>query len=281
MVSRGSSRLSALTFVGFALVTTEVRADDASCIESHVEAQRLRRARKVRAARDALVECANPACPSIIVGECTEMLTEIDKAVPTIVLEARDPTGRDLGDVRVTIGGVVIAKRLGGRSLEIDPGEHTFRFEAPGAAPVDRTVIIREGDKNRRIAVVLGEPKSAPVPVEPAGGERRISPAFWVSGSIGVAGLALFGGLGVAGLVKRGELDDLGCQPNCPTADVDETRGLFLGADISLAIGVAGLALAPIFYFTSPVDTEPRTKDTVSSLRLGIAGSTITVGGAF
>src|SRR5580700_9118420 len=37
----------------------------------------------------------------------------------------------------------------------IDPGEHTFRYEAPGAAPVEQHAVIRVGEKNRMLTAIV------------------------------------------------------------------------------------------------------------------------------
>ncbi len=268
----------ALTLSTFVCAPRYVRADDASCIASHVEAQRLLKAGKVRAGRDALVTCANPSCPAMLVGECTTMLGEVDKSLPTVVLEAQDSNGRDLGDVRVSIGEQVLATRLDGKAIELDPGEHTFRFETAGFTALEQTVIVREGDKNRRIGVVFSA-TAVSKPAVDTDGDRDISPAFWASGAVGVAGLVLFGALGITGIQKRSDLDDQGCSPNCSTDDVDEVRGLFIGADVSLAIGIAGLALTPVFYFTSP--KKAADKPASVTLHFGFQGTVAKLGGTF
>lgn len=278
MLSANAKAVLLLTLGGLLCTAGSVRADDASCIAAHVEAQRLRKAGKVRAARDSLVSCANPNCPSMLVGECTSMLAEVDQSLPTVVFEARDADGRDLGNVRVSEAGQEVAARLDGKAIELDPGEHSFRFEGEGFAARELTVIVREGDKNRKIGVVFDAGSTAkPKATEE---ERDISPGLWVAGGVGVAGLVLFGALGITGLQKRGDLDDQGCAPNCNADDVDEIRGLFIGADVSLAIGIAGLALAPVFYFTSPMKTTSSTSGGVT-LRFGLQGTSATIGGAF
>jgi hypothetical protein len=277
-VLRATTRALLFLTVGVLVCARTARADDASCIAAHVEAQRLQKAGKVRSARDSLVTCANPSCPAMLVGECSSMLAEVDKSVPTIVLEAQDSNGRDLGDVRVSIGGQLLTPRLDGKAIELDPGEHTFRFETPGFAALEQTVIVREGDKNRRIGVVFSAGPVSPPPVDPDG-DRDISPAFWASGAVGVAGLVLFGALGLTGLQQRSDLDEQGCAPNCDPDDVDQTRALFIGADVSLAIGIAGLALTPVFYFTSPM--KPASKSGGVTLHFGVGGTAATFGGAF
>jgi hypothetical protein len=251
-----TSRLLAFALVVIAALPASVAHAQPSggatnqCIAAHVEAQRLQKSAKLREARAALVRCSDPACPSVLVQECTNLFSKLDSAVPSLVFVARDPDGRDVADAKVFDGGALLLERLDGKAVEVDPGEHVFRVERPGLPPVERKLVVREGDKLRRVEVQLGGTDQAP----PSGEmERDVTPAFWVVGSAGLVGLALFGGLAGAGIAKKGDLDDAGCAPRCPTADVDEVRSLFLGADISLGLGITALAVAPILYFTSPM----------------------------
>lgn len=223
------------------------------CIAAHVEAQRLQKSAKLREARAALVRCSDPSCPSVLVQECTDLFAELDRAVPSLVFVARDDQGKDIADARVLDGDAVLLTRLDGKAVEVDPGEHRFRVERAGGDVVEQKLVVREGDKLRRVEVVFGAGATPPSPL-PAEGERQVTPAFWIVGSAGLAGLALFGGLAGAGLAKKSDLDDRACAPACPSSDVDEVRSLFLGADISLGIGIAALAVAPILYFTSPIE---------------------------
>lgn len=236
------------------IASAEPTADDptAQCIASHVEAQRLRKDKQLRAARAALVRCSASSCPAVLVEECTGLLAELDAALPSLLFVARDDAGRDVADARVLLGGAVLLERLDGKAVELDPGEHVFRIEREGSTPIERRVVVREGDKLRRIDVTFGAPEGA----APGAGDRQVTPAFWIVGAAGLVGLSLFGGLGGAGLAEKSALDDDGCAPACASDDVDRVRSLFLGADISLGIGLAALAVAPILYFTSPVGAE-------------------------
>jgi hypothetical protein len=224
-------------------------AEDATqvCIAAHVDAQRLQKAGKLRDARAAVIRCADPACPAVLIEECGALFTSLEKAIPTVVFAAQDADGHDIATVRVQEGEATIAPRLDGKAVEVDPGEHRFRFERPGAPPVETTVVVREGERGRRVAVRF----AGAAKLETAA-EGPITPAFWAVGAVGLTGLALFGALGGAGLAERANLDDRGCAPRCPTDDVDLVRSLFLGADVSLGVGLAALATAPILYFAVP-----------------------------
>ena len=260
-----------------AVVLAQPAADSTQqCIAAHVEAQRLEKTAKLRDARAALVRCSDPGCPAVLVEECTELFAKLDKAVPSLVFVARDARGKDIADARVLDGETLLLERLDGKAVEVDPGEHRFRFERAGEAPIEQRLVVREGDKLRRVEVAFGKKTAEPAPGEE---ERRVTPAFWVVGSAGLAGLGLFGALGGVALAKKGDLDDRACAPSCPTADVDEVRSLFLGADISLELGLAALAVAPILYFTSPVG-PPETGAWLAP-RLGPGAASLSFGASF
>jgi hypothetical protein len=223
-----------------------------ACIAAHVEAQRLRRDSKLRAAKAALVRCSDPTCPHVIADECTQLFDDTAKAIPTLVFSAQDADGHDVADARVTEADAVVMARLDGKEIEVDPGEHHYVFERVGAAPVVRTIVVKEGERLRRVTVKLGDGAS------PEGSAtRELGPAFWIVGTVGLVGVTTFGALATAGLLEKNGLDDEGCAPRCDRGDVDRVRGLFLGADIALGVGLAGLGIAPILYFTSPAGPRP------------------------
>lgn len=243
----------------------------AACISAHVEGQRLDRAGALREAREALVRCSRPSCPSLLVQECAALLTEVDAAIPTVVFALSDAEGRDVADARVLEGGAVVAARLDGKAIALDPGEHTFRFERPGADPIAVTVVVREGDKGRRIAAVLPDPQAS----IPFGDGASIPPLTWAFGAVGAVGLGVFAGFGAAGLFARSDLEDRGCKPECPDSDVDSARNLFLVADVSLGVGLAALAAATIIYVVDA--SEPPAPARLGAWRFVPSGTGVTM----
>lgn len=246
-----SFRLALLPAVAVLTAGLAARADEAptpteACVAAHVAAQREQRAGKLLAARASARNCAKPECPAVIVEECTAMFAAASKALPSVVFRVKDARGADVVNAKVFDGEVLIAERLDGKSIEVDPGEHRFRVERDGASPMTQTVLVREGESLRTVA--FGD-ELAPAT---SGGGAGVSPAFWVLGATGLVGLGLFAGLGGGGLAKRGELVDAACAPRCDSGEVDAVRGLFLGADISLGLGVASLAAATLVYFLAP-----------------------------
>jgi hypothetical protein len=135
------------------------------CIEANERAIKLRSENKLTRARAEWLVCAAEACAAEIRTACMSHVADVNKAMPTIVFEAKDAAGKDLASVSVTMDGQPLAARLEGTALSIDPGEHAFRFEVAGTPPVQKTFVIAEGVKERHETIVIG---TATAPAAPA-----------------------------------------------------------------------------------------------------------------
>ena len=100
------------TFMGDATAAERPKSTIALCAEASEAAQSFRDDRKLQAAREKLLACARPECPKPIKRDCDELLSEVDAAMPTIVLAARDAEGRDLTDVKVLLDGTPLEHAL-------------------------------------------------------------------------------------------------------------------------------------------------------------------------
>ena len=210
--TRRHSALAVALFVGLLAPRLALAADPTidQCLAASEDSLSLRKAGKLGDARKQVLVCASASCPGEVRTECESRLRELNTAQPTLVLEAKDAAGNDLSTVRVTMDGAVLVNSLDGRALAIDPGEHKFKLEISGQTPVERTFIVREGDKERRERVVFGiAPTPPPAPVRPpaptpplaptptAGVDTPsagMSPLVPVGIAVGVVGLA---GIGV------------------------------------------------------------------------------------
>lgn len=238
-------------------------------MSSYVEAQKLRKADKLIAARKELIECGAEACPAGLRKDCIEWLSEVEAVLPTVVVVARSADGRDLVEVSVSMDGELLTGRLDGRVQEVDPGPHLFQFDFEGAPSIRRQVIIRQGDKARKISVTFPIGEDAP-PAPAVGGDRgpssssdarrddagaertqRPTPAMvYVLGSVGVVALGGFGALALSFDGKLSELDD--CKPNCDQAEVDSAESTRRLAFVALGVGVVSLAVAGAIYIARP-----------------------------
>src|SRR5579859_5937510 len=91
-----------------------------ACIAASEKAQQLRADGKLLASREQLLVCARDVCPGVIRKDCAKWLGELEDALPSIVLGAKDGKGRDLEDVRVDIDGVQATSALDGKAIPID-----------------------------------------------------------------------------------------------------------------------------------------------------------------
>jgi hypothetical protein len=202
---------------------------------------------RLRAERAQLLLCASPACPRDIRKECTRRVDEVSGNIPTIVFEATDAAGHDLTTVTVTMDGEVIAERLDGTALPVDPGPHLFRFETPGQAPVQRQLILREGQRDRHESVALAASGNAGANGSSSSGGAGTGSMS--SGSVqtglavvatvvGAAGLGAGVVFGLQAVTKRNDAEKA-----CPSLCADE-NGVVAWRDARAAADVATVAFA-------------------------------------
>jgi hypothetical protein len=255
------------------------------CVRAVEHAQVVRLDGKLREAREGFVTCARPVCPAAIRQDCTRWVAEVDASLPSVVFEAVWTDGGDVTGMTVLLDGKPIAGAEPGRAVALDPGEHTFRFEVPGAAPVETRNVIREGEKNRILRVTftpLAPPapsaqatapvvspapapasSSAPAPtnlwqpvppVDRRSTASRRAPvplAAYILGGVGLAGL---GGFAYLGLKGTGELDSMRstCGHTCSPSDVTAARNEILAGDILGYVGLAAAGVAVWLVLTRP-----------------------------
>ncbi len=170
--------------------------EKADCLQAYDQAQRLRKHEHLRAARDQLLICARRTCPPAVRPDCTLWAEEVEQSMPTVVFAATRPDGQEIVDVRVRMDGEPMAERLDGHEISADPGMHTFRFETVGAPIVEQRLVIRVGEKHRKVSVVLSSPNAAPSlqPTSLPGAEPRrpIPTSVYILGGLGLVGLGAY-----------------------------------------------------------------------------------------
>ena len=254
------------------------RADVASCIAASETEVTLRKQDRLIEARAQLSLCAAADCPPAVRTECNRRLVAVNAAMPALVLRATDATGNDLLAVTVKLDGAPFATELTGRAVPLNPGSHVLRFEALGKVALEKTVLVAEGEKDRRIVVTLLEanaaapvivaPVPAPAPAvtpvpqptapaapvlppEPAppatqGNGRRT--AAYVLGGIGLGGIVAGGVFGGLAFSKWSSATGAECTSastrGCTNSNAQsqgQTAGTF--ADVSTTALIAGGAL--------------------------------------
>ena len=233
--------------------------DKAACVASYERSQTLRKEHHLHKAREELRSCSRSVCPVLVRSDCVTWLDEVQVALPTVAIRA-SKDGADVAAVRVIEDGEMVASKLDGTSLDVEPGEHTFRFETDGAPPITVTLVIHEHEKDRVVPVVFVAPHAEGdgVVVESGQGTTAVRPVplgVWVLGGVGVAGLATFGILGGIGKSNESSLRS-SCSPDCSSSSIGKVRGEYIGADVALGVGAASLVSAAVWYLLRPTHTE-------------------------
>ena len=229
--------------------------DATECVDAANAVAGLRRAKKLGEARSKLLVCAQEACDAVVRDDCKTWLVEVEAARPSLVFTVKDETGGDLTDVRVTANGQLVADRLDGTAVSIDPGEYELRFEARGIGVAQQTILVVEGQKSRLVEVVLG----GGVPQRPAqkAAPSSLAPFAWTAFGIGGAGLVTFAALqGVAQSEYADFEDSCGHTRACSDEDVAPTRDKFIASMAMLGVGGAGIATAAILLIVDATSKE-------------------------
>jgi hypothetical protein len=245
----------------------------AECLAANDKSIALRNEHKLLAARTQLLVCAAASCPGEVRKECLRRIDLVNASLPTVVIEAKDGAGNDLAAVKVTMDGDVLAEKLDGSALSLDPGAHTFTFELAGQPSITKQLVIREGQKDRREVLQFGAPvasaatAAAPAAKAPATSSIESS-VDQVSSSTGgsqktfaivAAGVGVVGiGVGtIFGLSAMSKHDDANAK--CPGACSDQA-GVELWNDartagnistVGFIVGGVGLATGAILWITA------------------------------
>jgi hypothetical protein len=269
--------------------------EKAQCISASEQGQQLRDDGAYLRAGEAFARCSRDSCPALVKHDCVAWLLDLEQRSPSVVFAASDPQANDLVEVKVTMDGVPFLAKLDGKPTRLDPGEHLFRFEAPGFAPFETRVVIRAGEKNRILTAQFaasapppsgdsgtGADSSAAPPASetPTAFAVQRSPLAWVFSGVALASFASEAYFGISGINQRS--DDFGphgCAPRCSPSEVQSIRTKFTISDVSLGVGLVSAGLAAYFFL------RPQPSSAALRMAFDIAvrqgGGLATVGGTF
>jgi len=277
---------------GLGALSTIARAEPADvsvdrCVGANTAAQSLRREGKLGAARAELAVCVDAKCPALVRDDCTQRLDELERAQPTIVLEAKDNQGHDVSEATVEVDGRPFTQRLDGIAMAVEPGEHTFTFEVKGFPKLAQKFVLREGEKGRREQILLGgalQPaamggtslRSSPVDATPLGVQRVASLVALGAGLVGAAAGVAFA---VEAKAKANDADAY-----CPRTVCANDAALRMNQDARVAgnlatgafvVGAAGIAGAVVLWLTAkPSPSSP-------TAEVALVGGTLRVQGTW
>jgi hypothetical protein len=232
---------------------SSARAEDtAACTKSYETAQILKKKREYISARRELVTCIHE-CPVMVQRECGQWLEALETVVPSVVIHA-EAAGEDRTEVKVELDGKVIAERLDGKGIDVDPGQHDFRFTLAGFPQVRKNLLVHEGEQLRVVHVAFEQPEvssGSPKPAPTVEKRRPVPPSLYFVGAVAVAGGAGFAAFGLVGTSQRSRLERE-CSPRCTDSAVEGVRRNLLMADISLGVGVLALTSGVVLWLTRP-----------------------------
>jgi hypothetical protein len=249
------------------------------CIGANEAAQDLRQSGRLREAREKLALCVSQSCPGPVREDCAQRLDEVNRAMPTLVFEVKDAAGNDVSAATVTMDGQPLADKLGGTSIPVDPGEHHFVFDDPDGISLktETTVIVREGDKDRHVKVVLGGgpgPSPQDASTTAPGGRSAVPTASYVA--FGVAGVGLIAGVGftVAALVEKGKCTQTGCEPGVSgPANSNTVQQDTVFAGVGYGALLVGAGLGAFFFLSSrPAASQATVAPALGPGWLGLEG---------
>lgn len=240
------------------------------CAAAYTSGQRLMRAGSLIEAGRQLAQCGGPRCPAAMQSDCQQWLAEVENSTPTVVFQVSATAGPPPRNVLLSVDGAAPIA-LDARAIAIDPGTHDLMLTAPGYRDVTLRVVVSEGEKLRREAVVfpladasLTAPPLAPSPPKAS----RFTVPVIVSAS--VAGLAAVSAVyfGIQARADDRALDR--CADTCSKETVDTVRREYLLTNVSIGVAAAGLTTAAVLYLLHR-STEPAPAATVS-IAVGPAG---------
>ena len=226
---------AALAF-GSALGSAEARAADPTtreCLAASEVSLKAGNEHKLRAERSALLICAATSCPPDVRRECIRRVDEVNAAIPTIVFVAKDASGSDLSAVKVVMDGEVLAERLDGSALSIDPGVRSFRFETAGHLPITKQFVISESQKNRYEGVMFGSAEASSAKAAGLGVQKTLA---IVAGGVGLASVGVGSAFGLTAMAKKADAEKA-----CPR-DCADQNGVNLWDDAARAGNVSTAA---------------------------------------
>jgi hypothetical protein len=241
-------RAAAIGLVAVALLGPRgagAQSTKAACIAAHGDGQELRLHGRWRDAEARFRACST-GCPGPITEDCARWYDEVRAKMPTLLVAATGPDGADTVDVALLVDGVHTADRLPATAFEVDPGEHVVRLEHPGWTPVEQRIVVRESEKDKRVALSFA-PASAP-----SAGTSEAAPAAssapvlgYVLLGVGAVAAAVAIPFFVVGKVDENDLRNDSCGPTatCLPDTVGQINRDYAVAGIAGGVGLVAIGL--------------------------------------
>lgn len=302
-------RALTITFVLMASTAPSIAhaQDAAACKDGYDRSQVLRDEGKLLEAQKLLRQCSS-ACSAFVQKECAGWLEDVEARLSSVLLSAKDGAGAELVDVTVSIDGKEVTRKLDGRTLDVDPGDHTFVFQLADGRKTEQHMLIREREKGKIVAVTIAAPQPAPValekPVPSPGAGQQAVPAVpaekapttsagsplklvgFIAAGVGVPGLAVGTIFGLQAMSKLSAPQCNDSSKRCVPGVISDANSAatvstigFIAGGVLVAGGVTMVLLAP----KSGGGTVPETNGARLSAApmIGLNGAGLSLHGAW
>jgi hypothetical protein len=258
-VSKSSLRpFGSLLCLALAVVGKRASADELTqCVNAHAEAQLLAKQGKLLSAKARYTSCKSTAgCPAEVRGSCSELLSEVQAQLPSVLVEFRDSRGEEWSAARLEIDGIPRNDGLNGLPIELDPGSHVFAIDAGAHGSARVRVLLLAGARGRRISLRAPRLPERTHVEEPGG----MPASAWILGSVGAVSLVTGAVFGALALHERSELES-----RCPCTeselgdDYDRMRRLGVAADVAFVGGAVLVGVAVVLAVSSKRPRPPVT----------------------
>jgi hypothetical protein len=219
------------------------------CVDANARGQVARKQQQLHVAREAFRTCADSVCPSVVRRDCATRVDEVERAIPTIVVEVT-AGGQKVDNATVVVDGAPFVSH--GSATEIDPGQHHFVFRVAGKPDIVREVAVDEGARDQVVSAAFEEaPKKNP-------GFVALGIGVAAAGLGGIVLGSIFGAATIAswGSVKNECANAATCDYTRATSDRNQALVWATASDIAFVVGgvllasgitivVLGLRVAP------------------------------------
>jgi len=177
-------------------------------------------------------------------GDCVTWLGEVSRDMPSLIVDAPSTADVSIDGTRAAVA----------QTVEVDPGAHHVVATDPATHETAATdVTVKLGERNHHVTLQFA---ASVTPIAPT--RKKKAPPFytWIVGGVGVAGMISFAAWGTSAIVLQNDLRN-SCYGSCTAVDVERVHNRALAADVSLAIGVAGLAAFAVIFFWPRYEEVP------------------------
>jgi hypothetical protein len=175
-----------------------------------------------------------------------------------VVFQVKDGAGNDVSGVKISVDGQPSGDSGLTTAMELDPGEHVFRFEANLLPTTEKKLVLVEGAQGRRELIVLGNVSAPALATSPSNSKRTIG---IVAGAVGLVGIGVGTFFGLHAISQKNDADAHCVGSVCDTSAArdleNDAKTSAALSTIGFAVGIVGLGVGAYFFVSSLSSPKP------------------------